>query len=219
MKVKMLNRILKRTKADNGDAIMVLGIMLIAATLVIGGMLLDLSKAFQMKSSYNDAAQKATQAGIRYQNSEGYLMAESIAETLRVYETIARPSIINDGFMSFCATVEDPTRNIPITIRLVMEEFDPIQPTDFSITVNSNQINPADTVDTILARIGVNPAIIKNGKFKGLEMTLTESTPNVILPSAAKIGGVPEADVSPRCQTLGIRAGASKYTGKENQHN
>lgn len=213
--MKILGRIRKRTKADNGDAVMVLGIMLILVTLVVGAMLLDITKAFQMKSSYIEAAQKATQSAIRYQNSEGHLEDKAVAEALRVYETISRPSVIKEGSMSFCATNVKPTRNIPIAIILTGGSS-----SDLLITVDSNKISSSDTVENILNKISYNPDDIKNGEYTGIEIQLTESTPNIILPSASRIltGGSDNGE-SIKCQNLGIRTKAEIYSGEDGKFN
>ena len=80
----MFRKIKDKTKNDDGNPMFVLGLMLIAVSLLVGGVMLDITKAYQFKTSYVEAAKKATQAGIRIQDSEGYLTSESIVETIRV---------------------------------------------------------------------------------------------------------------------------------------
>ena len=217
----MMN-ISKRIKEDKGDAIIVLGILMIMVVLVIGAMLLDISKAFQMKSAYNDAAQKATQAAIMYTNSEGYLTAESIGETLRIYENVARPSTIKEGYMSFCPNESDERRvDIVITAMKDKDRFRPGK----RYVVNSSKIRPSDTADDIIrrelgfGRVGSRERKnFEDAKYIGIEMELYESTPNVILPSAAVIAGDDDGQ-SYDCQILGVRAGASQYTGATGKYN
>lgn len=197
---------------DKGNSIIVLGLMLIMATLIVGGMLLDVTKAYQMKSSYVDSARKATQTAIRHQNTEGYLMAEAAGEAFYFYEKVARPSIINEGYMSSC----DTPRNVKLSVYFMDKDFN--RGTHVA-TINSNQITTSDTYSSITSKMKVNGTTITpvlrsqivNKKYKGVEMELTETTPNVILPGALTIAGLTKDDM--KCQQIGVKSGASQLIG------
>lgn len=208
----MLKKIQKKIQEDNGNAVIVLGLMLIIATLLVGGMLLDVTKAHQMKNSYIDSARKATQTAIRHQNTEGYLIAEAAGEAFYFYEKLARPDIISDGYMSSC----DDTRNIELSIYFMDENF---ERGSHVATIDSSQINNSDNYRSVTTKMRVNgqpltPAIraqIQNERYTGVEMELTESTPNVILPGATTLTGLDSENV--RCQRIGVKAGASQLLG------
>lgn len=214
----MIKKIIKKSKEDKGNSVIVLGILLIMATLLVGGMLLDISKAYQMKSSYIDSARKATQAAIRHQNSAGFLKAEAAAEAILVYENIARPSVIKDGYMTSC----DDNRNVVITIYFMEDGF---TRGSHVVTINSNQVNESDTVDDIMGKMKINGAVASNQRraaiearrYTGVEMELNETTPNVILPGATTIAGLDADDL--KCQTIGVKAGASQFVGKTDGYN
>lgn len=213
----MIKKIIKKSKEDKGNSVIVLGILLIMATLLVGGMLLDISKAYQMKSSYIDSARKATQAAIRHQNSAGFLKAEAAAEAILVYENIARPSVIKDGYMTSC----DDNRNVVITIYFMEDEF---TRGSHVVTINSNQVNNSDTVDDIMGKMKINGAVASNQRaaieakrYTGIEMELNETTPNVILPGAVTISGLDPNDI--KCQTIGVKAGASQFVGSTDEYN
>ena len=207
----MIN-ITKKLKNDKGNAVIVLGIMLIVVVLTIGAMLLDITKAFQMKAAYNDAAQKAAQAAIMHTNQQGYLTANSIGEAVRVYENVARPATIKDGFMSSC----DRPRSIDIKIYAMKDDFKRGQL--YSID-DSSRVRISDTAEDItnrfLSHIEINE--FEGKKYTGIEIELQESTPNIILPNTSVIAGINDGKAY-KCQELGIRAGASKYIGKEGIH-
>lgn len=208
----MINKFKRKMNEDKGNSIIVLGLMLIMATLIVGGMLLDVTKAYQMKSSYVDSARKATQTAIRHQNTEGYLMAEAAGEAFYFYEKVARPSIINEGYMSSC----DTPRNVKLSVYFMDENF---ERGSHVATINSNQITSSDTYKSITSKMKVNgnavtPVLrsqIENKEYKGVEMELTETTPNVILPGALTIAGLTKDDM--KCQQIGVKSGASQLIG------
>lgn len=210
---------MKNLNKDDGNAVIVLGIMLIIATLTVGAMLLDLSKAFQLKSAYNDAARKATQSAIRHQNTEGYLTAEAIGEAIRAYEVDTRPAVINDGnYMSACKGQEG---KVEIKVRAMKDGFVIGQ----TYSINRDRIRSTDTAEDIINKIPQLSNRSNKDKFErdhylGVEIELHESTPNVILPNAALlIGDKTTANkTNIKCQLLGVKAGASQYIGKDNLH-
>lgn len=213
----MFNYLKRKMKEDKGNAVIVLGFVLIMATLLVGGMLLDVSKAYQMKSSYHDSALKATQTAVRHQNSSGFLKAEAAAEAIRVYENVSRPSVIKEGYMSACSL----PRNVKITVYFMKDEF---TRGSHTITINSNQVNNHDSLDSILSKARVNGLTITNTrrnsieayKYTGIEMELYETTPNVLLPGALTISGSDGDDM--RCQKIGVKAGASQYIGEHDKY-
>ena len=206
----MIKKIMNKAKEEKGNAVIILGLILIMVCLFVGGMLLDISKAHQMKSSYIDSATTAVQAGIRQQNSSGYLTAEAAAQAILVYENVARPSVIKPGYMSSC----DNPRRVEINVYYMGDKF---AKGAHKITINSSNVSPSDTIQNILTKAKLNgqsitPArkkYIEDGKYTGLEIELTESTPNVILPGATTISGLDGSNL--KCQQLGIQAGASQY--------
>lgn len=206
----MIKKIMNKAKEEKGNAVILLGLILIMVCLFVGGMLLDISKAQQMKSSYIDSATKAVQAGVSQQNSSGYLTAEAAAQAIIVYENVARPSVIKTGYMSSC----DNPRNVEITVFYMGDKF---AKGSHKVTINSSNVSPSDTIQNILTKAKLNgqaitPArkkYIEDGKYTGLEIELTESTPNVILPGATTISGLDGSNL--KCQKIGIQAGASQY--------
>lgn len=217
----MLNKIKQRSGKDDGNSIIILGIMLIMATLLIGGMLLDISKAFQMKSSYVDAARKAAQAGVREQNTQGFLKAEAAAEAIRVYENIARPSVIKDGYMSHC-NKESIGRDVDITVYFMYGGTNNGYADNtfvrgpHSITMNNKDVRPGDELSDLMTKLNLSyttKIAIQDAKYKGIEIEVVEETPNVILPGASKIS-LTDNNIDFNCQLLGIREGASQYIGE-----
>lgn len=208
----MINIIKKRMKEDSGNAVMVLGLILIIATLFVGGLLLDVTKAHQMKNSYVDSARKATQTAIRRQNTEGHLTIDAAGEAVYFYEKVARPSIIKDGYMSSC----DENRNVQISIYFMDDNFNR---GSHVATINSNQVYSSDNYKSIANKMRVNgnplssqlELDIQNAKYTGVEMELTETTPNVILPAAKKLSDITGEDS--KCQKLGVKSGASQLIG------
>lgn len=208
----MLNKLKRKVQEDNGNAVIVLGLILIIATLFVGGLLLDVTKAHQMKNSYTDSARKATQTAIRHQNTEGHLIAEAAGEAFYFYEKVARPDIINDGYMSSC----DDTRNIQLSVYFMDDDF---ERGSHVATINSNQIYNSDDFRSVTNKMRVNghaltPAIraqIQNEGYTGVEMELTESTPNVVMPGATTLSGLDGDNV--KCQKIGIKSGASQLIG------
>ena len=214
----MVNKVIQKTKEDKGNAVIVLGILLVIATLLVGGMLLDISKAYQMKSSYIDSARKATQTAIKHQNSSGFLKAEAAAEAILVYENIARPSVIKDGYMTSC----EDDRNVTITVYFMKDGF---TRGDHVVTIDSNQVNESDNINNIIDKMKINDMPVSNqlrqaiesNKYTGIEMELNETTPNVILPGAVTISGLDPNDI--KCQTIGVKAGASQFVGSTDEYN
>ena len=207
-----MSKLLKRIKKNEGNAIAILGIMLIVSVLMVGGLMLDISKAFQMKASYVDAALKATQSAVRIQTTEGYLRPTAAAEAIRVYEQITRPSVINEGTLSKCGTV----RSVDIEVwfnKNSMEE--PI----FVGSINSTAVGEFDTMETIYSNMTKGPNILTiiNGDYTAVELRLTESTPNVILPGVFKTTGATQVEVDGiMCQYIGVNAAAKIFNSESN---
>lgn len=235
----MLENIKNKAKEDKGNAIAIIGLFLIILSLLVGGLMLDLTKAYQFKSSYIEAAKKATQAGIRIQSSEGYLTSRSVSETIRVYEMIARPSTMkvgNDAYMSRCGVGKNNSKTLAprnITIRLgnVSENGNVTIGTEITnlnldkiITLRDRYIknygnsasvgafSPQSMNNEIMRafpEIGKKRKEINMGKYNYIQMEIYESTPNLILPAAFSASGGDKNDIL--CQKLGVRASASQY--------
>ena len=66
----MFTKLKQKIKNDKGNAVVVLGLMLIVVSLAVGGMMLDISKAYQFKSSYVEAAKKSTHSAMVIRNGK-----------------------------------------------------------------------------------------------------------------------------------------------------
>lgn len=75
-------RFIKRLKDESGGATMVLGLALLALTLLIAGFVIDFSKNTQIKNDYANVGQRATQAALIYQNAVGGLQGSNSANGL-----------------------------------------------------------------------------------------------------------------------------------------
>lgn len=203
----MLNKFFKRIKEDNGNAILILGIALIIAGLLIGGMMLDISKSYQLKASYINAAKKATQAGIMKQNTSGGLTKYAAAETVRVYENISRPSTVKkDGPFSHCEGKDD------VQIKVVFKDENH-SGEDVVFTIMRSQVT--NDLESIMAAMTQSGHGVLSAKHTGLEMQITESTPNVILPTAFSIT---KSDDDMKCQELKIKVGATTFLGETDKY-
>lgn len=206
----------ERIKEDSGNGILILGIMLIIAGLLIGGMMLDLAKSYQLKASYINAAKKATQVGIMKQDTRGGLTQYAAAEAVKVYENITRPSIVKEeGFFSACKDQHGKQINPILTITFKEENQ---KGEDVVYTINRKDVKSTDTTLDILNKMsGTNK--LPNYKHTGLELKVTETTPNVILPSAFKITKADDNNVSDiKCQKLNIKVGSSTFIGSNSQY-
>lgn len=218
----MIARIIKRTKEDNGNAIIILGIMLLMVLMLVGGLLLDVSKAHQLKSSYVDAAKKATQAAVMEQDSRGYLKADAAAEAVRVYEKIIRPSIVNpDGYFSKCKDYEDDD----VVLRAVFYKDDV---RGYEFTIKRSQVNNvSDTAEAETQRkniaelMGLNTTTVRDNiydeKFDSIQLEILEGTENTILPGAfALTQGDEESQANMKCQKMKIVGKANIFVGDKN---
>lgn len=226
----MLKKLYNRSKEDKGNGVLILGIMLIVSGLLIGGMMLDISKAYQLKATYVEAAKKATQAGIREQYSSGGLSEYAAAEAVRVYETVARPSVINDGYFSSCDGVDSGNNKefsngiIKNPIIEIVFKDESVRGKDVTYRIKRSDIPDVtkydkveDTQEKILNRMDKSGFL--RPSHTALEMRITESTPNVILPAAfsiTKAGSDSVANIT--CQTLKIREGASTFRGESGSY-
>lgn len=215
----MIARIIKRTKEDSGNEVVILGIMLLMVLMIVGGLLLDISKAYQLKSSYVDAAKKATQAAIMEQDSRGYLKADAAAEAVRVYEKIIRPSIVNpNGYFSKCEDYGDDD----VVLRAVFYKDDV---RGYEFTIKRSQVNNvSDTAEAEIQReniaklMGLNiPTVreeISKKKFDSIQLEVLEGTENTILPGAfALTQGDEESQANIKCQQMMIVGKANIFVG------
>lgn len=214
----MLNKIRKRSKEDKGNAIIMLGIMLIMALLLVGGMMLDLSKAYQLKSSYVDSARKATQAAIMEQTPDGYLRPEAAGKAIYVYENVARAAVINkEGFFSRCTDYGDDQINIRVTF---MTENGA---EGHSFSIKRSNVDDTDDESSIMQKLGMTSSMkraISGSKYESLKLEVTEGTENIILPGAFAISQADEeAQKNARCQQMEISAKANVFFGETDQYN
>lgn len=206
----MFKRIKKRSKEDDGNAVILLGIMLIMAILLVGGIMLDLSKAYQIKSSYVDSAKKATQTAIMKQNTDGYLKPESVGEVVRVYENIVRPSVINpDGYFAKCEDWDDDDVNLSVYLKNEKTGHEML-----AGSIRRSYVNDSDTAEQLTQKMSVNKNLVRSGKFTSIKLTVTEGTENVVLPGAFLITqSSKEEAANMKCQKLEIGARASIFLG------
>lgn len=217
----MIARIIKRRKEDNGNATIILGIMLLMVLMLVGGLLLDISKAHQLKSSYVDAAKKATQAAVMEQNSRGYLKADAAAEAIRVYEKIVRPSIVKpDGYFSKCKNYEDHD----VVLRAVFYK-DNVRGNEF--TIKRSQVNSVSDKDeaevqreNIAELMGLNDEGLKttiyDNDYDSIQLEVIEGTENTILPGAfALTQGDEGSQANMKCQQMMIAGKANIFFGDE----
>lgn len=220
----MIARIIKRTKEDSGNEVVILGIMLLMVLMLVGGLLLDISKAYQLKSSYVDAAKKATQAAIMEQDSRGYLKADAAAEAVRVYEKIIRPSIVNPkGYFSKCEDYGDDD----VVLRAVFYKGDVSGGKEFTYEIKRSQVNTVSDKDeaeiqrkNIAELMGLNiPTVreeISKKNFDSIQLEVLEGTENTILPGAfALTQGDEESQANIKCQQMKIVGKANIFVGDE----
>lgn len=217
----MIARIIKRTKEDSGNEVVILGIMLLMVLMIVGGLLLDISKAYQLKSSYVDAAKKATQAAIMEQDSRGYLKADAAAEAVRVYEKVIRPSIVNPkGYFSKCEDYGDDD----VVLRAVFYKGD-VRGDEF--TIKRSQVNTVSDKDEVevqrknIAKLmglddeGLKKSIYER-EFDSIQLEVIEGTENTILPGAfALTQGDEESQANIKCQQMKIVGKANIFVGDE----
>lgn len=216
----MFKKITKRTKEDKGNAVIILGIMLIMASLLVGGIILDISNAYQLKHSYINAARKATQSGMRYQNSQGYLTGKAAAETIRVYENIARPAIMNKKTnpdeqpwsFSYCNESGEQGRNVELQITFSDSE---INASPLTYSVFSKSIAGKDTVEAIAQSLGIRSETVEAGKYRNIKLMVTEATRNAILPGISRATAIGGGVGISKCQNMEIAARARQFVGEE----
>lgn len=204
---KMFNR---RKSSDKGNAVMVLGIMLIAACLMVGGIMLDLTKAYQIKSSYIDAAKKATQAGAMEQNTDGFLSPNSVGRAVYVYEKVARPAVINpNGYFAKCSNYPPEEVSLKITLRGKKGDLVVATIPRTGVSGDYKAITNAYVSDSMKGTIQKN-------KYEEILLEVEEGTENVILPGAFRINQSKRAEVEDlKCQRLKIAARGNVFIGEK----
>lgn len=213
--------IFKKIKSDKGNSTFILGIMLIFVLLLVGGIMLDFSKAQSLKTAYIDAGRKATQAGIMEQDSRGYLKKSSVAKTLITYENLARPySVKRDSYLSQCSNYG------PSDVELLVTLSNSSGSEPFKFKIKRNQIPRvnADLDESGTARDALRaaekslansiPPIDENDKFNKIQLNVTEGTENLVLPVGFKLTGGGDGM---KCQKLDIAVKATTFTGDEDK--
>lgn len=211
--MSMLKRIVRRSKEDNGNAVIILGLMLIMALLLVGGLLLDVSKAYQMKSSYIDAAKKATQTAIMEQSSDGFLRPESAGLLISTYENVTRPSVVNrDGYFSKCENYQD--KDVSLEVWFTDEAGNSKRAGNPILRSNINHNDSTRQIIDKMGIIGATKNKIINQKNTGITLKVTEGTENVILPGAFSITqSDTESATNMKCQKMEIAAKANIFLG------
>jgi hypothetical protein len=222
----MFTKLKQKIKNDKGNAVVVLGLMLIVVSLAVGGMMLDISKAYQFKSSYVEAAKKSTQSAIRMQNTEGFLTYKSIAETIRVYELVARPSVMkptaslskcgNSRYMEVYLGYADGNGKAFKAGRFNMNDSR-MESLRLGQLKNPNLYNVQSTMSTIesIYRLSSLRNQIEAGEFTSITLEMYEATPNFILPAVFSMYANDEEREGIMCQRLGVTATASQFVGDE----
>lgn len=208
----------RRMKKDDGNAAIVLGILLITSLLVVGGLLLDISKAYQLKSSYVDAGKKATQAAVMKQDSEGHLLPEAAGEAILRYETIKDSSVIKKGSaLSKCSTHGD--RDVIYKVYFKKEgNF-----VDRFIGEIPRYAVAGKTAQGITDILLPNPEdqrlIRAEGKYTSIRLDVTEATQNIILPGAFSMAQISKDKTqSMQCQLLDISTRANVFIGEDGKY-
>lgn len=205
----------KKTKEDNGNAVIVLGILLIVSLILVGGLLLDISKAYQLKSSYTDAGKKATQTAIMKQDSKGHLTPEAAGEAIYVYENTTRKEVLKkDNFFSKCSTHGDN--------EVIYKIYYKNEAGGELFVGQISRANATGSAKDIAQYMGANSKKwdIKNGNYTSIRMDFTEATENVILPGAFSMTQAEEGAVnSIKCQLMDVAARANVFTGREGSYN
>lgn len=217
----MISKFLKRKKEDNANGAFVLGLMLIMALMLVGAIMFDLSKAYQLKSSYINTARKAAQAAIMKQSTEGYLTYEAAGEAVKTYEMI-RDTVINRG-NSFSECVDEDSIIYKVsyvevrddkTERVVSGEVSRSAIDEISRNVNRDISKVAPKEISALMGIQPNDSRVHNGRFRELRIELEEGTENIMLPGAFKINqSGDEAANRMKCQKLSIASKAEIFLG------
>lgn len=202
-------RILKRKDEDKGNAILILGFMLLGACLLVGGIMLDLTKSYQMKTSYVDAAKKATQAGIMEQTTEGYLKPEAVGRTIYTYENISSPAVVPRGsYFSKCKSYGPSDVEIKVTLR--NESGGEM----LAGTIMRNEVS--GDFREITNKVVGSRGEIASGKYNAVILEVQEGTENILLPTAFSITQSGKAAAAGmRCQKLNIAASAEVFIGGE----
>lgn len=209
----MFSKLTKKAKEDKGNAVAVLGIMLIITTLLVGAMMLDITKAYQMKSAYIDAAKKSTQAAIMEQTSSGYLRSDAAGAAIKTYEKMTRPSIgkTNSFFME-CSNYKDSDVRLHVTFSNERGNSLYIGSIDRA-TVKGLNDNTSITKALINNNTGTERAI-QAGKFTQIKLEVEEGTENVILPGAINIASAGNTNKEEaKCQRIKISAKANIFLG------
>lgn len=211
----MINRFLKRKREDNANGAFILGLMLIMALMLTGAIMFDLSKAYQLKSSYVNTARKATQAAIMKQSTEGYLTYEAAGEAIRVYESVRDTVIKRGNPFSECSSADN-------LVEYEVTYVDGVGGGELAAGKIKREDVSGDA-KAISSALGLSPndSRIINGKYRGIELTLIEGTENIMMPGAFRITQADEGRAeSIKCQQLGITAKAEIFVGdKDGSYN
>ena len=223
----MFSKIIKKMKKDNGDASFILGLMLILLLLLVGGILLDFSKAYQLKGAYVDSARKATQSAIMEQNSRGYLKETSIARAVITYENISRAYSVNrDGVLAKCPNYGDA--QVLLTVTLFDKSGDQrkfsinranVPRLNNAIDMSPQQIKQAEKAVAEMIAPSLRQELKRSNGFRPIEIQLdvVEGTQNLILPAALTLNGANGNGA--KCQMLTISEKATIFQGEKNQFN
>lgn len=220
----MFKKLTNKIKKDDGNATIILGIMMIIVLIVVGGIMLDFTKAHHLKSSYIDAAKKSTQAATMEQDTRGFLTLNAVSTAVVTYEKVMRPSVVNtDGYFSRCEDYKEGD----VTLKIVLSKGSVNNGPSSTFLIernliqndNNNQLSEQKIINQIQGRASE----VRTGRYTSVQLEVVEGTENSVLPVGFKIAkGGPRTQqeedkiANMKCQKLGISAKASTFVGDEN---
>lgn len=223
----MFKKLTSKMKKDDGNATIILGILMIVVFIVVGGIMLDFTKAHHLKSSYIDAAKKSTQAATMEQDTRGYLTLNAVSTAVVTYEKVMRPSVINtDGYFSRCEDYDEGD----VTLKVIMSKGSSKNGPSSTFLIERNLIkndtNNQVSAQKIINQIQGRANEVRTGRYTSIQLEIVEGTENSVLPVGFKIAKSgprtqqeEEKIANMKCQKLGISAKASTFIGdKENKY-
>lgn len=85
METNLITKVKKRIASDEGNAVLLMGLAIFGLILLLGIFFVDVSKNVSVVNSYTQYAQRATQSGLRRQDTVGNLMPEAVEATFLEY--------------------------------------------------------------------------------------------------------------------------------------
>ena len=222
---------MRKVKNDKAAAVSVLGMMLLVVIMVIGGGLFDFTKGFQLKRSYNDAAQLAAHSAIMHQHprSGSLKVVESSAQAIVSYANLANSNTVKrNNALARCGNTK---REITVYFATDRESarkykkgaYDPSDRPDGvfkavtfdldKVPITSNFTQAVNNVKgQIQAQVGSQ---YNNNMFDTIILEVYETTPNTLLSAGTLASGDKKSADSLKCQRIGVTATATTYIENE----